>query len=106
MDEPKIVETLLPSVKYAGQEIIKIYKLKPTRLIKNDGSPVTIADKETEEIIRDKIRKSFPTHGILGEEYESENLDSEFIWVIDPKAVILLFMMFNILHGHQECLHI
>ena len=48
MDEPNIVETLLPVVKYAGQEIIKIYKLKPSRLIKNDGSPVTIADKAAE----------------------------------------------------------
>ena len=51
---------------------------------KDDESPVTVADKETEEIIRNKIRNNFPNHGILGEEYENENLDSEFIWVIDP----------------------
>ncbi len=51
---------------------------------KNDESPVTIADKETEVVIREKIRETFPSHGILGEEYESENLDSEFLWVIDP----------------------
>ena len=51
---------------------------------KDDESPVTVADKETEEIIRNKIRNNFPKHGILGEEYENENLDSEFIWVIDP----------------------
>ena len=51
---------------------------------KEDESPVTIADKEIEQIIRDKIKKNFPNHGILGEEYENENLDSEFIWVIDP----------------------
>ena len=51
---------------------------------KDDESPVTIADKETEQIIREQIRKNYPNHGILGEEYEDENLDSEFIWVIDP----------------------
>ena len=51
---------------------------------KDDESPVTIADRETEMIIRDQIRKSYPSHGILGEEYENENIDSEFIWVIDP----------------------
>ena len=51
---------------------------------KIDESPVTIADKETEEIIRDNIRKKFPNHGILGEEYEDENLESEYVWVIDP----------------------
>ena len=51
---------------------------------KKDESPVTIADKKTEEIIRDKIRNTYPDHGILGEEYENEKLDSEYIWVIDP----------------------
>ncbi len=51
---------------------------------KDDESPVTIADKETEKKIRDQIHKRYPTHGILGEEYENEKLDSEFIWVIDP----------------------
>ena len=51
---------------------------------KDDESPVTIADKETEKVIRDKIRNTYTNHGILGEEYENENLDSEFIWVIDP----------------------
>ena len=51
---------------------------------KDDESPVTIADKETEQTIREKIRKNYPNHGILGEEYEDENLNSEFIWVIDP----------------------
>ncbi len=52
--------------------------------IKDDESPVTLADKETEQVLRDKIRKQYPEHGILGEEYEDEKIDSEFIWVIDP----------------------
>ena len=52
--------------------------------IKDDESPVTLADKETEQAIRDKIRKEYPNHGILGEEYENERIDSEFVWVIDP----------------------
>ena len=68
----------------ASKKSMQYFRKKLDIENKDDESPVTIADKETEEIIRDKIRKSFPTHGILGEEYESENLDSEFIWVIDP----------------------
>ncbi len=51
---------------------------------KEDESPVTLADKETEQILRERIRKEYPDHGILGEEYENENIESEFIWVIDP----------------------
>ena len=68
----------------ASQTSMKYFRKKLEVNNKDDESPVTIADKETEKIIRDEIRKNFPNHGILGEEYENENLDSEFIWVIDP----------------------
>ena len=50
--------------------------------IKDDESPVTIADRETEQIIRERIRKEYPQHGILGEEYENENLNSEFYKIL------------------------
>ena len=51
---------------------------------KNDESPVTIADKNTELKIRSMIEKAYPDHGILGEEFDSINADAEYIWVIDP----------------------
>ena len=51
---------------------------------KMDNTPVTIADKNSEEKIRELIKQTYPSHGIVGEEYESINLDSEFTWVIDP----------------------
>ena len=51
---------------------------------KEDNTPVTIADKSCEEKIRELIKQAYPSHGIIGEEYESINLDSEFTWVIDP----------------------
>lgn len=51
---------------------------------KEDNTPVTKADKEAEELIRKMINKKFPTHGIIGEEYGSENEDAEFVWVLDP----------------------
>ena len=68
----------------ASKKSMEYFRKKLNVENKDDESPVTIVDKETEEIIRDEIRKNYPNHGILGEEYESENLDSEFIWVIDP----------------------
>ncbi|MEP3197901.1 MAG: histidinol-phosphatase [Lentilitoribacter sp.] len=46
--------------------------------------PVTAADKAAERAIRDVIEAEYPDHGILGEEEENKNLDSEFVWVIDP----------------------
>ena len=43
---------------------------------KADESPVTIADRETEEHIRRAILERFPAHGILGEEFGSSGSDS------------------------------
>ncbi len=52
--------------------------------LKADFSPVTIADKKAEEIIRNMILKEFPNHGILGEEFGNENPNAEYKWIIDP----------------------
>lgn len=46
--------------------------------------PVTEADKAAERAIRELLEVQYPEHGILGEEEESKNLDSEYVWVIDP----------------------
>ncbi len=46
--------------------------------------PVTEGDRKAEEVIRTLINKSYPGHGIMGEEFGSENLDADHIWIIDP----------------------
>jgi myo-inositol-1(or 4)-monophosphatase len=46
--------------------------------------PVTEADRAAESAIRRRIRETFPAHGVMGEEYGSERLDAEFVWVLDP----------------------
>ncbi len=51
---------------------------------KDDGSPVTRADQEAEAIMRSMLAQERPMDGIFGEEYKNKNLESEFIWVIDP----------------------
>ncbi len=51
---------------------------------KSDNSPVTNADRNAEKIIRAEINKQFPDHGIIGEEFGSENEDNDVVWVLDP----------------------
>ena len=34
--------------------------------------------------IRELIKKEYPSHGVIGEEFENINSDSDFLWVIDP----------------------
>jgi histidinol-phosphatase len=51
---------------------------------KQDQSPVTVADKQAEELIRITIKKYYPGDGFLGEEYGDEPSSSGYRWVIDP----------------------
>ena len=51
---------------------------------KADDSPVTIADKEAETLLRQMIEAQFPGHGIIGEEHGNKNENAEFVWVLDP----------------------
>jgi histidinol phosphatase-like enzyme (inositol monophosphatase family) len=51
---------------------------------KADQTPVTIADRGAEELMRARIAKRFPDHGIIGEEFGSERADAEFVWMLDP----------------------
>ena len=51
---------------------------------KADQSPVTIADREAEKLIRSMVAKAFPADGFLGEEYGNQPGTSGFRWVIDP----------------------
>ncbi|MCE1237399.1 MAG: histidinol-phosphatase [Hyphomicrobiales bacterium] len=46
--------------------------------------PVTVADRAAEAAMRELIGAHHPDHGILGEEYGSERLDAEHVWVLDP----------------------
>jgi len=46
--------------------------------------PVTAADRAAELAMRTLIRKKFPAHGIIGEEFGPERSDAEFVWVLDP----------------------
>ena len=46
--------------------------------------PVTAADRTAEAAMRALIKQTFPEHGILGEEFDAERPDAEYVWVLDP----------------------
>src|SRR2546428_13255524 len=52
--------------------------------IKEDKTLVTQADREAEAVMRELIRKAYPDHGLLGEEFGPENASAEFVWTLDP----------------------
>lgn len=51
---------------------------------KLDTSPVTIADREAERVMRELIRERYPEHGIAGEEFGAEGAGAELVWHLDP----------------------
>lgn len=51
---------------------------------KGDGSPVTIADREAEQLIRREVAARFPDHGVLGEEFPPTNEGARVRWILDP----------------------
>ena len=51
---------------------------------KLDSSPVTLADREAEGEMRRLINLHYPEHGIMGEEFGNENIENDFVWVLDP----------------------
>ena len=79
---------------------------------KEDASPVTIADREAERLLREMIQKRFPEHGIVGEEFGNLNADAEWVWVLDPidgtksfmSAVPLFGTLIALLHRGQPVL--
>ncbi len=51
---------------------------------KQDDTPVTIADREAELLIRQRIEAQFPDHAIMGEEFGGSSRDSSYRWFVDP----------------------
>ncbi|MEX0719536.1 MAG: inositol monophosphatase family protein [Balneolaceae bacterium] len=70
--------------KVGGHHTLKYFKQDIEIIDKIDNSPVTIADRETEQILREEIMKRYPDHGIIGEEYGRTNENSSIQWVLDP----------------------
>ena len=52
--------------------------------LKDDDSPVTQADVESEKTIRKILLEAFPDDGFYGEETGQQSMDAEFLWLIDP----------------------
>lgn len=76
---------------------------------KADNSPVTIADKQAEQLLREKIAAAFPSDAIEGEEYGKQEGNSDYCWVLDPidgtKSFIcgvpLYGTLVGVMHGQQ-----
>jgi histidinol-phosphatase len=68
----------------AAEDILHYYRGEFTVELKADQSPVTIADRRAEEIIKRRLLGDFPQHGFYGEESGKEQAEAEYLWLVDP----------------------
>ena len=69
---------------HAGRITLRYFQSDIEAELKEDASPVTIADRQAEEAIRRLIAKAYPADGILGEEFGREEGRSGRLWIVDP----------------------
>ncbi|HHT66647.1 MAG TPA: 3'(2'),5'-bisphosphate nucleotidase CysQ [Erysipelotrichaceae bacterium] len=70
----------------AMKEILRIYHSQFDVEIKKDQSPVTIADKNADRIIRQYLHNKYPKYALLTEESKDDKnrLNNDYVWIVDP----------------------
>jgi histidinol-phosphatase len=95
----ELLATALQAAKSARELILSYYNGDFDIEIKADQTPVTVADRGAERIIRETISSAYPEHGIFGEEYGAESKDTEYLWLVDPidgtKSFVKRYGMFS-----------
>ncbi len=82
----------LKAVREAGAILMdNLHHIESVEL-KGRNEYVTNVDRKAEEAIKKIIKSSFPTHGIVAEESEAEDVDAEFVWFVDPISATKSYM--------------
>ncbi|NUQ01413.1 MAG: hypothetical protein HUU35_16340 [Armatimonadetes bacterium] len=77
------LEAVVEIARQAGEVLLRHYR-KVAGERKGDQSLVTIADRESERLIRSALERRFPGETIIGEEFGRTGLSDERVWFIDP----------------------
>jgi histidinol-phosphatase len=80
----RFLETALAAAEAASAETMSYYRGTFEVELKADQTPVTVADRRAEDIIREMLLGAFPDHGFYGEESGRRQADAEYLWLVDP----------------------
>lgn len=84
MNLPQIMSFTQILAQASGEIIKRHFRSSLEVETKSDLTPVTVADRQSELIMRQMIQEHYPDHGILGEEFDEINPGAEFQWILDP----------------------
>lgn len=68
----------------AGVLLRRHYERGVATEYKGEVDLVTVADRESEKLLVERLRAQWPDHGIVGEEGTRARMDCEYRWYIDP----------------------
>jgi len=78
------LEFAVKAARAAGKHTLKYFQQGVAVERKADQSPVTIADREAEQLLREAIAAAYPQDGVLGEELGETLGSSGYRWILDP----------------------
>lgn len=78
------METAIHAADQARMVTQKWFRADLKTTSKQDKTPVTIADRQTEQVIKDIVLQRYPEHSFFGEETGQHLNSDEWQWVIDP----------------------
>ena len=78
------LDAAIAAAEAAAVEILRFYRGDFEVELKSDQTPVTVADRRAEEIIRERLLGAWPEHGFYGEEGGQEQVDADYLWLVDP----------------------
>jgi myo-inositol-1(or 4)-monophosphatase len=87
MTSPQSLELIAPMqamARDAGALVMVYFRQHVKVEYKGDVDLVTVADRESEALILERIRERFPTHDVIGEEGTRIETGSEYKWYVDP----------------------
>jgi histidinol-phosphatase len=93
------LQTAIAAANASATVIRHYYRGEFTVELKSDQTPVTVADREAEDIIRSMLLDAFPDHGFYGEESGRTTQGKEYLWLVDPidgtKSFVAGYGMFS-----------
>jgi len=110
LDVQSRLDSALEISAHAERLVLKYFQNRSLNVeFKGDQSPVTVADRGAEELLRAHLHREYPDDAILGEEFGEQPGSNGFKWILDPidgtKAFVagvpLFGMLIGLMHGDE-----
>ena len=81
---PELLSTMQSIAREAGSLLMEHFHRHVKIEYKGSADLVTIADRQSEALILERIRREFPAHDVIGEEGTRIETGSDYKWYVDP----------------------